>query len=229
MCTTENRVYLVQVDPEQHRVLLQRPDCHLWSCPDCAEVNKRKWTAIVCEGIKHYQAEGQERWYFVTITSAGYHKTFNATLLAFRKNWPRFYARWKRASPDLHYALLPEHHKDGRLHIHALTSANLSKRWYKDTGAECGLGFMNDAQELESIAKAAFYVTKYVTKTLGVHTWPKSLHRVRTSAKWPKIEKFQSDEQWEIVQADTMPQKLANWTIMNWIVVDIKSGEILTT
>lgn len=201
----------------------------MWSCPDCAEINKRRWVAITCEGIKYYQAQGQPDWHFVTITSAGYHKTFNATLLAFRKNWPKYYSRWKRASPNLHYVLLPEHHKDGRLHVHALTSADLSTRWYKDNGAECGLGYMNDARPLESLAKAAFYVTKYVTKSLGVHAWPKSLHRVRTSSKWPKTPKLESAEQWEVVQFQEFPEKLRNWEIMHWRVIDIKSGEIMNS
>jgi hypothetical protein len=221
-------VYLIQVHPENGQVLYQRPDCHLWACPDCAEINKRRWTAIVCEGIRQYQAEGQQNWYFITLTNAGYLRTFNATLVSFRKNWPKFYARWKRSSPNLHYVMLPEHHKDGRLHMHALTSSNLPKRWYKDNGAGCGLGYMNDATPIKSLAHAAFYVTKYVTKTLGIHAWPKTLHRVRTSAGWPKLAKLESDERWEICQASEFESKLANWHIMHWTIIEARSGEIIS-
>ena len=43
----------------------------------------------------------------------------------------------------------------------------------------------SDPLKRDDVFYAIFYVTKYVGKSLGVHDWPKSYKRIRTSQKWP--------------------------------------------
>ena len=231
MCITENRVYLAQIDPAKKVVLWTRPDCHMWSCKDCAETNKRRWTAIVAHGIEEYQQKGINDWRFVTITSHEKLKTFDQTLWVWRKAWPKLYGRMKRAAPDMKYAFLPEKHRDGRMHMHAICSGGISTRWLKDNARSCGFGYKSESEEIISIPLACFYVLKYVTKSLTERAqWPKSLHRVRTSQKWPKsldsgeFQEIQGD--FEIVTSSDWPDKSAKLTREGYVFTNIKTGEI---
>jgi len=231
MCTTESRVYLVDVDSVGRSVRWMRPPCKMWACPECAEANKRKWQAIIAEGIKYYQANGEQEWYFITITSSGKLTTFNQTLYVFRKAWPKLYGRMKRIQPVMHSVYLPEKHKNGRLHFHAITTLNCGSRWLKDNAYTCGLGFKAETQELVSIPYAVGYVTKYITKSLEDGSqWPKSLHRVRTSQHWPKTP-YEPENVIEglfkPMPAMRFSELLPEWQEAGWRVIDAHSGEMI--
>jgi len=231
MCATENRVYLAQVNPAQKVVLWTRPDCHLWSCEDCAEINKRRWTAIVAHGIEIYQGEGITDWRFVTITSHETLKTFNQTLWVWRKAWPKLSQRMRRQFTGMKYVYLPEKHLTGRLHMHGIVSGGMSTRWLKDNARQCGFGYKAESEEPLSVALAAFYCLKYITKSLTTRAyWPKSLHRVRTSQKWPKNAQnadFEPlDGKFEMTSAVEWPKKSAVLLREGYTLVNIKSGEM---
>jgi hypothetical protein len=230
MCDTENRVYLAQVDSVARTVLWTRPDCHLWSCEDCAEINKRRWTAIVAHGIEEYQAKGVADWRFVTITSNGKLATFNQTLWVWREAWPKLYARMKRSFPAMKYVYLPEKHQNGRLHMHGIMSAGMSTRWLKDNAPYCGFGYKSESEEILSVPLACFYVLKYVTKSLTERAyWPKSLHRVRTSQKWPKsqLEPFVKDLDgiWKTISATEWLERSAKLIREGYEFTNVKTGE----
>ena len=187
MCQTANRVYVYGIDHEARVFYWGRPDCKLWSCPDCAEVNKRRWMAIVAEGIKEYQEKGETEWRFITLTARGDRRGWETSLHDFRQRWPKLHARMNRRWGKHPYVLLPERHRDGTYHMHGIFAGCITTRWLKDASASCGFGYKADAQPLSSHIQAVAYVLKYVTKSLQNGTlWPKSLHRVRTSHKWPK-------------------------------------------
>jgi hypothetical protein len=86
----------------------------------------------------------------------------------------------------MRYIMVPERHRDGRLHIHALTDTPLTTRWWKDNGAGCGLGYIAEEEAVRSAGMAAGYVAKYLAKMLAGHGWPRGFHRVRTSRNWPR-------------------------------------------
>lgn len=127
-----------------------------------------------------------EKWYFVTLTSNAKARGMRKSVWVWRHAWPKLYARAKRAAGAFDYCLLPEAHKDGTLHVHIITSAALTQRWYKDNAAECGLGYQSDCQPVRSAKQAAGYVTKYVTKGLRDANWPVGFRRVRVSRGWTK-------------------------------------------
>lgn len=83
--------------------------------------------------------------------------------------------RQKKHSPDFAYVIVPEFHKDGAIHFHALIrdynaelkSTNVfqnGKRVYNLTGFTAGF---TNAQKLDDDqTKAAAYLTKYITKDM---------------------------------------------------------------
>lgn len=234
MCVTANRVYLVQVDSARSQVRFQRPDCHLWSCPDCAAVNSRRWQAIVAEGIKAYQQAGQTDWFFITLTDAEWNDTFHKSLLSWRKNWPKLYARMKRREANIRYVLLPERHKDGRIHMHMISTCALPQRFWKDNARACHLGYMAKSEGLVSIPQAVFYVTKYITKSLaGGSYWPKSLHRVRVSFGWPRAKQAEKtalpEGDWKIYSPERFEQARQVWLSTGLTVIDCRTGELETS
>jgi len=231
MCTTESRAYLVDVDSVGRSVRFMRPPCKMWGCPECAEDNKRKWQAVIAEGIKYYQANGETEWHFITITSSGKLTTFTQTLYVWRKAWPKLYTRMKRRQPIMHSVYLPEKHKNGRLHFHAISTFGGGERWLKDNAYMCGLGFKAESEELVSIPHAVSYVSKYITKSLDVGAyWPRSLHRVRTSQHWPKTP-YEAENVIEglfkPMPADRFASLLSKWREAGWHVIDAHSGELI--
>lgn len=185
--------------------------CDLWNCPYCSRVKKAQWAKRIYFGVKFFD---QYNWDFVTITSHRKLTDFESTLAVWPKAWEKLSNRLRHAySPE--YALLPEHHKDGRLHAHLIIGnayAHITKKWIKDKGAASGFGFMNDSQKLENAEKAAFYVTKYITKTLKSDAWPVKFRRVRVSQGWPELPNNDGyapiECEWEALM-DRKPQDVA--------------------
>jgi hypothetical protein len=184
-CETPNRPYLVGENREQRRAVLFRPACGLWSCPVCAQANKARWTVRAYNGSKELIAAGREV-DFLTLTS---HEKLSpeSTRRVFAHAWDQLNKRIRREVPGFAYLLVPEQHKDGRLHAHLIETSHLSKRWYKDNARECGLGYEVDIDGIRSPEGAAWYVAKYVGKGLESTAWPRGFRRVRTSRNWPPM------------------------------------------
>lgn len=122
---------------------------------------------------------------FITLTSHERLKTFAATAAVFPLAWAKLYACWKRKTPGLAYAMIPECHEDGRLHVHMIASTEVRQKWVKDNARKRGLGFMADVQPLESVGKAAAYCAKYLGKGLGAIALPPHFRRIRLSQNFP--------------------------------------------
>lgn len=113
------------------------------------------------------------------------------------KAWMKLQARLRREVGPFEYFQVPELHESGKPHIHMITTAKLSERWWKDNGRECGFGYMSDVQEVWSDGGVVSYVLKYLTKTITETPVPRGTHRVRTSRGWPKPPDRASPEGWE--------------------------------
>ncbi len=123
---------------------------------------------------------------FVTLTSHEKLDSFAATEAIWRKAWPVLYAALKRRSTDLQYFVVPEKHKDGRMHVHALWTANVTQKWLKDNARKRGLGYQAKRKPVQNASMAARYVGKYIGKSLGGDV-PARFRRVRVSNGWPAI------------------------------------------
>jgi len=150
--------------------------------------NKQYWSAKIGEGIRHYKATGIDGWRFLTITSHEKNETFSQTVYVWPKAWRNLSNRLRYKYKGIKYVLLPEKHKNGRLHVHALASGNVGQTWLKKKARKSGLGFMDESLELTSIQEGVSYVTKYLTMTLEVESWPSKFRRIKTSIRWPILD-----------------------------------------
>jgi len=176
MC--KNAGLLLGWDFQQKRVLIARGDCKGWDCPECAIKQRDKWVLRAQIGTRELIGEGLKV-DFVTITSHESLKTFSQCDFVWKQAWSKLYAALKRKTSRLEYFIVPERHKDGRMHVHALWSANVTKKWLKDNARKRGLGHQADVKHVLDSSAASRYVTKYVGKDLGTDL-PDGFRRVRT-------------------------------------------------
>lgn len=209
-CSTPNRPYLRAINHNEKRAVFFRPRCKLWSCPYCAEVNKNLWTARAYHGAEVLaDSDGKSQSNVITFLTLTSHGNLGPqkSIEVFSSAWNVLRGRARRKVPQGQYLLVPERHKDGRLHAHAVTTFNLGQRFWKDASAEVGLGYMAEEEIARTPGGAAFYVSKYLSKALAVTDWPAYWRRVRTSQRWPKLPPLPEPEGWTfqpLNQADKM-------------------------
>lgn len=141
---------------------------------------------------------------FVTLTSHEKLPTFAATEKVWREAWPTIYNAIKRRNTDFDYMIIPEKHKNGRMHVHALWTAGTPKRELKDIVRKRGLGYKLDVSAIVSSLDAQKYVIKYVGKSLGEGV-PKKFHRVRVSQNWPVVSRPNTETsslKWEFTRSE---------------------------
>lgn len=176
---------LIGFDHSAKRALVTRADCDSWNCPECAKRMRDRWVLRAEIGARKYIRDGL-RLDFVTVTSHERLTTFAATEAVWREAWDRLYKAIKRRAEVFEYMVIPEKHQDGRMHVHALWTAGVSKKWLKDNARKRGLGFMADVREVKAVTDATRYVTKYIGKDLGTEV-PPHFRRVRVSRNWEEI------------------------------------------
>jgi len=166
---------------------------------------------------------------FVTITSHERLKDFNATERVWRSAWNALYNAVKRRTPRFQYMIVPERHKSGRMHVHALWNADVTKRWLKDNARRRGLGYECDVTSVDHSGRAQKYVVKYVGKGLG-DSVPSHFRRVRVSRGWMDVPKPQTPYdalRWEYIGTNGALQIVYEQCQQKRIVlIDILSGEI---
>jgi len=185
-------------DYQAKRVLVTRGSCDSWECPECAKRMRDRWSLRAQIGVRKFMAENQFV-DFVTLTSNEKLPNFAATERVWREAWPPIYNAIKRRNSDFQYMLIPEQHKKGRMHVHAIWNAGTPKRELKEIVRKRGLGYMLDVSHINSPLYAIQYVVKYLSKSLGAGV-PKKFHRVRVSQGWPNIPKPNTNQsllKWE--------------------------------
>jgi hypothetical protein len=226
MC--KNAGLLVGWDIANVRAFITQADCNEWSCPECAEKLKQHWVLRAETGVRYFLAH-DIRVDFVTITSNEKLKTFAQTEYVWRDAWSKIYAALKRKNKALEYFIVPEKHKDGRMHIHALWTAGVTKKWLKDNARKRGLGYMADVSQVNSTRAATGYVTKYVGKSLGEEV-PPHFRRVRVSRNWADVPKPETEHnlyRWEYIVDDRDLMTIINRCQMrNITMINAKTGEI---
>lgn len=182
------------------------PRCGMWSCPQCAQINQEIWTWRASLGgrelaIKHGNVD------FLTLTS---HEKLDAaaSVDVWPDAWDKLRKRAGRAAGKLEYFAVPERHKSGRLHVHAIvaTQDELPLRWWKNAARACGMGYQADLQEVIHEGGVGGYVGKYLAKTLQYSNWKKGFRRVRTSQGWPKLPALPQEEGWNF---ETLPKDVS--------------------
>ena len=118
---------LIGWDDTSARALVARADCDSWNCEECAARMASRWRLRAEMGARALLGDGY-RVDFVTITSHEKLKDFAATETVWRDAWSKLYAALKRKQPNLEYMIVPEKHKDGRMHVHAVWNAGVSSK-----------------------------------------------------------------------------------------------------
>lgn len=198
-CEVYVRPVLVGVVTGGRERLLFQPSCKMWGCTYCARINTILWRERIRHGVDYYQQHGWPDWSFVTITMSRKTRGFAYSVSIWSKCWSRLSTRIRREYPGIRYALLPERHKEGTLHVHALMSGKISNTWISKNAHKSGLGYMSNSKTMYSSSGAAWYATKYISKTLTVTEWPSRFRRIRTSQKWPLLE---NNEDYETIDAE---------------------------
>jgi len=183
---------MVARDPASMQAVIFRPRCKQWSCPTCAEINKALWMIRAYKGAKTLMQAGID-FYFLTLTS---HEKLTASQSLYV--WPRAWAKLRdkmkyENGGVFSYLMIPEHHESGKIHVHAIESAGLGESWIKTAARTSGLGYMDEEDKLRTPTGAAHYVTKYLTKSIGVAIWPRGFRRIRASRDWPKLDMPETD------------------------------------
>lgn len=167
--------------------------CKLWSCPVCAEINKQIWQARMLYAVLEHSPGD---WAFLTLTPHPKARSAEASYTNLASGWNRINTRFKREFGTIMYVRVAERFRNGRHHFHALYRPSVPTRWWKDKGAECGIGYMAESSLLDG-PQAVFYCTKYMTKTVSEH-W-KSRRRIVCSRNFPDRANVGERERWKPV------------------------------
>lgn len=203
-----NAPTLLVIDRSQKSAVYVQVNCKMWSCVSCGARKASVWIARIINGINFYGGQ----WFFATITAHRKWRGENKSLINLRRGWRKLYNRLLRKYGKFHYIKIFEHHKDGTLHLHLLTDlvlpyttkwANSKKtgqriqiyrcKYLKDASAQCGMGYQCDYQPLENAGLAAWYVAKYLGKSVGVSDFPANLRRIQASQKFKKLPESVTD------------------------------------
>jgi len=219
---------LVAYDTPARRALITDADCDSWNCPECAGRMAANWRQRARMGAYRI-VEAKDTLDFITLTSHETLRTFSQSYWVWKRAWALLYASIKRKKQDFCYLLIPERHKDGTLHVHAIWNASVSERWLKTAARRRGLGYMVDVSQINNASFASSYVTKYISKSLAFNV-PAHFRRVRASENWvkiPKPESVLSRLEWDYVGTngallsvyeECYRQKLS--------LVDVRTGEL---
>lgn len=219
-CQTPNRPLMVAKHAGINQAILFRPNCKKWACEYCARQRSAWFAVLAAHGHSVLESEGKQVMFW-TVTSHRKIRTLKKGIYVWRQAWPKLRKRLQRVEQNVAYASIPEQHKDGSLHIHLLVAAKVSERWCKDNAAQTGLGYIGEYEQVRTAGKAAWYVSKYLTKDSHKLEWPKFFRRVNTSRNWPRPEPLEKNEQWAVtrlnsersVQAMQTVLQVQGWTV----------------
>lgn len=199
-CISPAKIVIKAINPVTKQVVYFHPACHQWNCPVCGEKNAYKARLRALTGYETLSATGR-KFDFLTLTP---HEKLTAagSIPVMAKAWVKLNRRIKHAAGHHDYFLVPELHQSGKLHFHALVSAQLKKKWWKDNGRACGMGYQNDLQEVNEIGGVGGYLTKYLAKMLQNSNFPKGFRRIRASQSWPALSALNKPEGWNFVTLD---------------------------
>jgi hypothetical protein len=199
-CETPGRPFLIGWHEGTRAALVTRPNCGLWSCPHCAQLNASRWTARAIRGAQQLLDRG-ENLYFLTLTHRGGISPARSRQ-RWRDCWPKLSARMRRAQPrKVEYLYVHEQHKSGVMHTHVTLTGTWTERWWKDNPARTGFGYMNDLSVVDSAVNAGSYVAKYLAKMLQLLQWPPGWRRLGTSRGWPVLPPAERVEGWQWLAA----------------------------
>lgn len=219
---------LIGWDAGNKRALVTWANCDSWNCVDCSKRMASLWALRAEIGSREILLAGGTL-DFVTITSHEKLRDFESTERVWRSAWNALYCAIKRKAPNFQYMIVPEKHEDGRMHVHALWNAGVSKRWLKDNARKRGMGYQAEIKSISNSGGAQKYVVKYVGKSLGDNV-PDHFRRVRVSNNWAKVPEPNNalvGLRWEHIGTNgALDVVYRECQAKNIALIDLASGEI---
>lgn len=135
--------------------------CKRWSCEVCAKINRRRVIAIACSA--------KPRALLTLTVSSKHYETPDLAAAALKRGLRLLRLHLKRHPKLSNFSFLAafERHESGYPHLHLLIRGKfipwkwLTSTWQKITGST-----HVDIRKIDSVGKAAFYVSKYIGKEL---------------------------------------------------------------
>jgi len=165
-----------------YRGYIMRTNCGSWQCPYCRRKLAHYWAQNVYYGACLWRPNPL---YFITLTMPGWMSDPMQGYKELPKCWDNFRSIATKQYSCWSYAAFAEEQTKtrGMVHLHVITTCNLPTR-LNEMALHCGFGHQADNQLINGTG-AAYYVTKYASKTLP-HA-PHGFRRVRISRIWPRL------------------------------------------
>lgn len=194
-CSSTRAPFVVGWNDAQKQCIIWQPPCNQWGCPECAPVLRARQAIRAYLGAVAILESGADV-FFLTLTS---HErlTPGQSWWVLPRAWNKLNRRASRAQPEGMYYMIPEHHKTGAAHVHAITSWSMPRRWWKDNARSCGFGYQADTQVARSGPGAGAYALKYLLKQLVGLPWKKGKRRVMASHAWPQPPELPGQPGWQ--------------------------------
>ncbi len=133
--------------------------CHMWQCPKCGPVNKRKLIELAVSGQPNR---------FLTLTMPPTpHMWPDWDARKMRKAWALLTRRWARhkGTNKIEHLTTFERHKSGAPHLHILLRcAWIDVEWVRNQWRKLTRGEQIKLEYIDNPRKAAAYVAKYMAK-----------------------------------------------------------------
>jgi len=202
-CPTMGTPYLYSDSQSEKIRRIIKARCKLWTCPYCAEINAIAHYIRILNGVNRLQESG-EAINFVTITSHEKVRNFKQGYAVWQSAWRKLQERLRRfiknCGARCEFVYLFELHKKGGLHVHMLVTGSIETRWWKDNARQCRLGYQAKSEQVDNAGLASSYVIKYIAKNIGLEIPVKGFRRINYSRGFPPAQKFDSPDQWTIIE-----------------------------
>ena len=228
--------------------LLARTRCKQWTCPHCAEINRKQWRARIIDHINNKPITIPYRnnvWTWFTLTAHSRMRGAERSIANLRNAWDTLSKRMHRKFGAFDYIRVFEKHKDGTYHIHGIASFHFGdirvrkhrdgretkySAWLQKNARDLSLGRYTHADDISPDHHAGYvaaYVTKYLTKISPA--MDKALGRVRhiqASQSWPALPRTTSGE-WQATPG-YYDIEFLNDIAVGIAAKDINTGEFIT-
>lgn len=135
--------------------------CKRWSCDVCAKINRRRVIAIACSA--------KPRALLTLTVNSKHYDTPDAAAEALKRGLRLLRLHLKRHEKLTNFSFLAvfERHESGYPHLHLLIRGKfIPWKWLRNTWEKITGSTHVDIRKIDSVGKAAFYVSKYVGKEL---------------------------------------------------------------
>jgi hypothetical protein len=197
LCTSQ-----VSVNTQTHSGEAAAIRCKRWSCPSCAEANRKRVIAIA--------REGKPRALLTLTVSSEHYDTPDAAAEALKHGLRMLRLRLKRHTKleNFEFIAVFEKHKSGFPHLHLLIKGKyIPWQWLRAAWEAITGSIHVDIRKINSTGMAALYAAKYIGKDLSAFAHCKRWWRSHGYSE-PKAESYEDDRphaRWTRYQIDFGP------------------------